>query len=115
MYERDVVVSLTGLELKPGWDKLFSFIWHAVGSLNQAKKATGNLHADAFKVGHVYHTCTVWENEDHIKAYIMRGSHKKAIKAFRWMATGKTYRYVGRTLPTPQEVHQLLNEKGRVY
>jgi heme-degrading monooxygenase HmoA len=115
MFEKDVLISITLLKLKPGLDKLFGFIWHAVGSMNQSKKANGNLYTSANRVNGAYMTISAWSDAENITSFMHKGSHKAAMKAFRWMATGKTYRYTSRNIPNWNDAYQLVLEHGRSY
>ena len=50
-----------------------------------------------------------------MRAFIYSGAHKKAIKAFRSIATGKTFGFETATIPGWDEVHGLWRERGREY
>ncbi|MEL7049533.1 MAG: hypothetical protein AAFO75_11340, partial [Pseudomonadota bacterium] len=97
--DRLVYVSITGLELKSSWHAL-RFWWHAMPSMLQAKKADGNILADARIIGGVRHTLTVWESERAMKRFLYQGPHGKAIRAFPHFATGKTYGFATTEVPS---------------
>ena len=112
--DREFYVSITGL--KPnGFLSFLRFFRHAIPSKIQAESAAGVLYVSVKKVNGIQHTLTAWESEAHMKKYIYSGAHKHAIKVFRKIATGKTFGYVSKTLPTWDEVHGIWNEKGRAY
>ncbi|MEO1280224.1 MAG: hypothetical protein AAFV69_00670 [Pseudomonadota bacterium] len=85
-----VYVSITGLQLKGTWHT-FRFWRHALPLMVQAKKADGNISADARTIKGIQHTLTVWESETAMKRFLYRGVHANAIRAFPSIATGKTY------------------------
>jgi hypothetical protein len=104
--EGTVHVSITGLTLKSRWF-LFRFYWHALRSFRQARKTPGNLHASVRVINGVQHTLTVWEDRRAMARFAFSGAHKRAIKAFPDMATGKTYGFESSTIPDWDEVHAL--------
>lgn len=50
-----------------------------------------------------------------MKAYIHSGPHLKALKAFRKIATGKTFGFESDRIPTWDEVHDLWIKNGKEY
>lgn len=109
-----VYVSITGLKLKRPWHVL-RFYRHAGPSLRQARRAEGNLSTDVKIIDGVHHTLTVWEDEAAMRAFLYAGAHRRAIKAFRSIATGKTFGFETDCVPTWDEVHALWRERGRDY
>jgi hypothetical protein len=107
-------VSITGLKLKSFWH-VFRFYRHAVPSLRQAQKAEGNLCAQVRTINGVHHTLTAWESEKHMRAFLYSGAHKKAIKSFPKIATGKTFGFESDTIPDWSDVHQLWQDHGEGY
>ncbi len=107
-------VSITGLQLKSVWSYPL-FTWHAVRSMIQAKKADGNISADARKINGVYHTLSVWRDEDSMRNFLRSGTHKKAMGDFRKIASGKNFGYITDTIPNWSDVHQLWQEKSKAY
>ncbi|MBM7691573.1 heme-degrading monooxygenase HmoA [Peribacillus deserti] len=80
-------ISVTRLRLK-GKRNLPAFIWYTVKSINQAKKAEGILYSSFNKEGwHTYWTLTIWENNQSMKKYRNNGSHLKAMKVSRKIAS----------------------------
>ena len=114
MGDREFYVSITGLKPK-GLFGFLMFLKHAVPSKIQADSAPGVLFVSVKKINGIEHTLTAWESEAHMRKYIYSGAHKAAIKVFRRIATGKTFGYVSKTLPTWNQVHEIWVEKGREY
>ena len=104
--ENTVYVSITGLKLKNSMS-ILTFFRHAIPSMNQAKKADGNISAEAKKINGVYHTLSVWETEEKMREFIYSGAHLKAIQKFPKFATGKTFGYTTNSLPSWNDVHSL--------
>ena len=75
--------------------------------MSQAKKAEGNLLAEARKINGIYHTLSIWKSKETMKNFLYSGAHKKAIISFPKIATGKTYGYSSSTIPSWDEVHGL--------
>jgi hypothetical protein len=107
-------VSITGLRVKHIF-KVLAFWNHAIKSKIQADKAAGMLQSDVRKINGIQHTFTIWESKRHMKEFLYTGAHAVAIKNFRKIATGKTFGYESKTIPSWDEVHQLWLEKGREY
>ena len=107
-----VYVSITGLSLKGFWiTPVFS--WYSIRSMGQAKAAKGCLSTDARTIDGVQHTRSVWRSKADMHAYINTGVHARAMRVFRWIATGKTYGYETDTVPDWDDVHRIWEEKGR--
>lgn len=107
-------ISITGLKLLKPW-KVFRFYWYAIPCLNAAKNTPGNILAKEKIINGVRHTLTVWENKQAMQAFAYHGVHLKAIKAFKKIATGKTYGYEAEVIPNWQEVHNIWQIKGKEY
>ena len=114
MAEPSLYISITGLRLKRPWH-LIRFSWHAVRSLRQAKRAPGNLRAQARTINGIRHTLSVWQSEAAMRAFVHSGAHKRAIGAFGSIATGKTFGFETDTVPDWDEVHDLWRARGREY
>ncbi len=116
--QKCVYVSITGLDLKRKrhvFRNGFRFAWHAFLSMRQAKRASGNLQAEAKTIDGVHHTLTVRESEAHMRRFLYRGAHREAIGAFPDIATGKTFGFETERVPDWSEVHALWRERGRAY
>lgn len=101
-----VYVSITGLRLK-GPLSVVRFWRHALPSMAQAKRAPGNISADARKIGGVYHTLSVWTAESAMRAYLTSGAHKNAMANFHRVATGYAFGFPAEHPPAWSEVHGL--------
>lgn len=109
-----VYVSITGLRVKAFWH-LPRFWRLAVPAMAQAKAAEGCLQADAKTINGVKHTRTVWVEEAAMRAFLYSGAHMDAIKAFRKIATGKTFGSEMPEIPDWETVHQMWRDRGRDY
>ncbi len=114
MSRTPIYVSITGLHLK-GRRHAFRFAWHALRAMRQARRARGNIRAEAKTIDGVHHTLTVWEREADMRRFLYRGAHRAAIGAFPAIASGKTFGYEADTVPDWDEVHALWRERGRDY
>lgn len=107
-------VSITGLRPK-GVFGFFLFWRHAIPSKIQVDKAPGLISSAVKRINGIEHTLTVWKSKDHMKAYIYSGSHLRAIKVFRKIATGKTFGFEADRVPTWDEVHDMWKAHGIEY
>lgn len=114
MQDQEYYISITGLKIKSPLH-FFTFWWHAVRSMVQAKSAPGNISADAKVINGINHTLSVWTDEKAMREFIITGHHLKAMKAFNRIATGKTFGFKSRDVPDWDEVHRLWREKGIEY
>jgi hypothetical protein len=105
-------ISITGLRLK-GIFSAPRFWWHALRSMAQARSAPGNISADARNIDGVQHTLTVWTDEAAMRAYLVRGAHLQAMRAFHSIATGKTIGFTSSAIPTWAEARTIWEERGR--
>jgi hypothetical protein len=109
---RPFYVSVTGLKLKRIWYAPI-FWWHAVASMTQVKASQGCLSAEARTIAGSHHTLSVWSSKSDMQAFIKTGAHLRAMKAFRSIATGKTYGFETEKIPNWNEVHNLWVDRGR--
>lgn len=93
-----VYVSITGLRVKRGL-AFVRFWWLAILSMAQANKARGNLHTAARSINGVNHTLTIWTDEAAMRAFLVAGAHRKAMRASRSIGTGRTYGYLAEQAP----------------
>ncbi|MGR3436315.1 MAG: hypothetical protein ACU0CO_15730 [Shimia sp.] len=91
-------VSVTGLRLH-GPLAAPRFWWHATRSMAQARRAAGNLFADARTVRGVHHTLTVWRTSEDMRAYLAAGAHLAAMRAFRSLGTGRVLGFAAEAPP----------------
>jgi len=108
----ELLISVTRLHLK-GKRKLPFFFWHTIKSIKQAKKAKGILYSSVHKEGwHTFWTLTVWENKDYMRYYRKRGSHLKAMKVSRDIASKVEYiNWEAETKPSWDECKKRLNKE----
>lgn len=108
----DVYVSITGLQVRRVWH-VPSFWFHAMKSMVQARKAPGNISAEARTINGVHHTLSVWADRQAMQAYLTAGPHLDAMRQFPRMATGKVVGYPAVQAPDWSEVHAIWQERGR--
>ena len=109
-----VYVSITGLRVNSVWQEV-RFWYYALSSMAQARRSHGNISADARTIEGVRHTLSVWESETAMRRFLYRGAHRRAVRAFPGLATGKTFGYVAAEPPGWDEVHRLWLEHGKDY
>jgi hypothetical protein len=102
----DVYVSVTGFRPK-GLLSMPAFWWRTLTSLAQARKSPGIVAVAARVVDGTYHTMTAWTDEPSMRRFVTCGAHRRAMKNFRTLGTGKTYGYVCDHVPDWQSAHQL--------
>ncbi|MBD2018904.1 DUF3291 domain-containing protein [Leptolyngbya sp. FACHB-36] len=111
-------VSVTRLRLRSS-RFLLPFLWEAILSLRQAKRASGNRFASTRRQpNHVYWTLTVWQDESAMRAYIRSGSHGRVMpKLIHWCDEASTVHWLqgGAEVPTWQEAERRMVESGRMY
>ena len=91
-------VSITGFRLK-GRRHLVRFWWHTIRSIAQARRALGNLKAEMCIVNGVYHTLSIWVDEQAMRTFLITGAHRNAMKAYRSVGTGRTLGFATSHLP----------------
>ena len=106
-----VYVSITGLRLK-SMRHAPRFWWHAVRSMQQAKRAPGNILAETRTIGGVHHTLSVWESEAAMRRYLGAGAHLQAMRVFAYVASGSTLGYATDDPPDWSRVHDIWRERG---
>ena len=111
--QQEIYVSITGLQIKRAW-YLPGFWLFAVRSMAQARRAPGNISADARKINGVYHTVTIWTGRDAMRAYLTKGAHLSAMQIFPRIATGKVIGYQAFEPPHWTEVHEIWRDQGRI-
>lgn len=107
-------VSVTGLKVKSVW-QLPRFWWHALRSYRQAQKAPGVRHVSVRHVDGYQHTLTAWDSRADMLKFIRSGAHLLAIRAFRTIASGRTFGFESETLPSWEKAVTLWRDKGRDY
>ncbi len=95
-------VSVTGLKTNGivGW---FRFWVLAVPALQAAKRAPG-LQFVSTKVRHgTHHTLTVWTSKEDMMAYRRGKAHRRAMKVFSQIATGRVLGFESDDRPSWEE------------
>jgi hypothetical protein len=110
------IASVTRLKLRSNRFML-PFLWHAVTSMFQAKRADGCLAATAGRRGEGFWTITVWRDADALKAFMLRGPHRKAMPHLvEWCDEAATARFAwnSHTLPSWDEAEWRMASEGRL-
>ncbi|CAJ1948371.1 unnamed protein product [Cylindrotheca closterium] len=110
-------VSVTGLTLKTNLSYP-RFMYHAVPSFTQARKAEGNVFAETRSIKGCHHTLTVWEDKKSMRKYMYSGAHIQAMKVTKEIAdlsNTKTYGYESDHVPTWQEAIEQWGKHATLY
>ena len=107
-------ISITGLKPK-GFISYFKFWFLAVPSFNQARKAKGIQFCQVKRINGNQCTLTAWESREDMLQFMRSGAHLKAMQSFHKIATGRTYGFESRSIPSWPEAFALLQEKGKNY
>ena len=75
----ELIVSVGGITLTSSRGT-FRFLWQALKSLRQAKKAKGCIHAAIFRDADMYFALSVWETVDDMQSYGSSAAHVAAIR-----------------------------------
>lgn len=109
-------VSLTRLRIRKR-RFLVPFFFRTIPSLSQAKKAAGNISAVAVNdANRVFWTLSVWTDEQAMRAYMISGSHGKAMpKLMEWCDEAATAHWTQESTEPPawRDGPALLKERGR--
>lgn len=112
MSHPQVYVSITGLQVRRVWH--IPIFWtHAIRAMAQARRAPGNISADARRIDGVHHTLSVWADRKAMLAYLRTGPHREAIRLFPRIATGKVLGYATQEVPDWTDVPALWAARGR--
>ena len=112
MPQDQIYVSITGLRLNGPWH-MPTFWWHAMRAMTQARQADGNLYADARTIDGVHHTLSVWRDRAAMQAYLTSGPHRRAMRIYPRIASGKVVGYTAERAPDWSEVHAIWQTRGR--
>ena len=107
-------VSVTGLKVKRIWH-LPRFWWHAIQSYRQAQRAPGIRSVEVRNVAGYQHTLTLWQSRRDMLNFMRSGAHLNAIRAFRTIATGRTYGWDADAAPNWDDALTQWRELGRDY
>ena len=102
----EVYVSMTGFR-PAGLLRFPAFFWRTWTSLSQARRASGNLDVKARVVEGTYHTMTVWTDEASMRSFVQSGAHRRAMRNFRALGSGKTLGYRCAGVPDWHTVYRL--------
>ncbi len=106
-------VAITRVQLKSVWN-VPQFLWHAILSRRQVVKAGGMLKVDAFNLGLVFCTRSVWKDAASMRAFMLSGAHRKAMPVLRKIAVVTTtdhWEQEAVEMPSRAEVEQRLRAK----
>jgi hypothetical protein len=105
-------VSVTGFRLRhPLLGPVFWYL--AVRSMAQARAAKGNLRATARTVDGVHHTLTAWTDRAAMRAYLVSGPHRTALRAFPWLGSGRTCGFDATEVPDWPTALQVWRDTAR--
>ncbi len=94
------------------------FIWTAVLSSRQAKRAAGNLGQRLLRDAHLtFWTLTAWADEATMRSFMMSGAHRRAMpKLLDWCDEASVAHWVQETaeLPDWREAHRRMVKDGRL-
>jgi len=111
------LVSVTRLRLRK-MRFLPGFVYYAVRSMMQSKKAEGNLHASAERQARVvFWTITVWEDERSMRHFRNSGPHRRVMpKLANWCDEATFVHWVQDTSEPPSlsRAHARLIAEGTV-
>ena len=112
-------VSITRLHIR-SWRYLPGFYFLALLTALQAKSAAGNLAVLLLNEGrNTFWTCTVWNDEAAMRAFMMAGSHRRAMpKLLEWCDEASVVHWVqdgthNAQAPSWSEAHQRMQTEGR--
>lgn len=108
-------ISVTRLRLNR-WRDWPAFLFHAVRSAIQAKRADGNLGVALRNDGRVHWTMTAWRDPAALRAFMLSGNHRQAMpKLAGWCdeASLARFEHDGRELPSWKTAEGILAAEGR--
>ena len=93
-------------------------MYYALRSSQQAKKALGNLEVSLLRdANNTFWTRTVWDSEQSMKAFMLAGSHRAAMrKLLEWCDEASLVHWTQGSAHPPdwQEAHRRLKSEGRL-
>lgn len=109
-------VSITRLRLR-SWRFVPGLFWYAVRSGRQARSAPGNLVALTLReANHTFWTCTVWQSEDAMRAFMTSGAHRNAMPHLLEWCDEASVAHWHQDSPEPPawpEVYRCMQSEGR--
>ena len=110
------LISITRLRVR-SLHYLPGFIWYAVLSARQAKRASGCLGVRLLReANNTFWTNTAWQDEAAMRAFMLAGSHKKAMpKLLEWCDEASVVHWIQESaeLPSWDTAHRRMVEEGR--
>jgi heme-degrading monooxygenase HmoA len=111
------LVAVTRLHIRR-WYFLFPFILAARRSEKQARSSAGNLAVSLMKdAGATFWTCTLWNDEAAMKAYMLASPHREAMpKLLDWCDEASVVHWTQdhADLPAWTEAHRRMQAEGRI-
>ena len=111
-----VLVSVTRLRVR-SWRYLVPFIFLALRSSRQAKRAEGNLAVSLLQDAKLaFWTRTVWTTESAMKSFMLAGAHGQAMRRLlEWCDEAALVHWTQESNQGPdwQEAHRRLQKEGR--
>ena len=96
---------------------LIPFLWDAMQSLSQVKRAPGNLGAIVrWQKNNVFWTLTAWKDETSMRAYMSSGTHRQTMPKLKtWCdeASVVHWQQDSPELPDWQTAEQMMISRGR--
>jgi len=94
-----------------------AFLYYALKSSRQARQAPGSLGVALLNDAHwTYWTCSAWQNESAMRAFMMAAPHRNAMpKLIHWCSEAAVAHWVQESpaLPDWQEAHRRMVAEGR--
>ena len=110
------VVSITRLRVR-SWRFLAPFLFYAFRSARQARHSQGNESTSLLRDrDRTFWTSTVWTNESTMKAFMLAGAHRQAMrKLLEWCDEASLVHWEQESdrEPTWDEAHRRLQTEGR--
>jgi quinol monooxygenase YgiN len=110
------LVSVTRLRIRSAWF-LPAFFLYAMRSLQQARAAPGVLKAEVFNdAALTFWTCSVWEDQQAMRAYMISGVHSQAMKRLaHWCDEASVVHWEqdSAAMPTWETAWQRMQRDGR--
>lgn len=106
MTDAEQYISITGLKLSRVWHAPV-FWTYAARCMDQARRAPGNVLADARSFDGIHHTLSVWSNRQAMLDYLVAGPHLQAMRLFPRIANGRTWGYASDHVPDWDEARAI--------
>ena len=108
----DVYVSVTGFRPN-GLLSMPAFWWRTLTCVLQAQAASGIIDVSVRVVEGTYHTMTVWKDKESMLLFITSGAHRRAMKNFGSLGSGKIYGFPHGRVPDWDLAYQLWCRHGK--